>query len=85
MYCFKYIIINQIIYIFLMYCIKYVILFNVFISDDVGQIFLDFMFFSKIVNSFLQNVQFIYVNKKMCVSVYSKIVSVYFKSNIFYF
>lgn len=68
-----------------MYCIKYVILFNVFISDDVGQIFLDFMFFSKIVNSFLQNVQFIYVNKKMCVSVYSKIVSVYFKINIFYF
>lgn len=74
-----------------MYCIKYVILFNVFISDDVGQIFLDFMFFSKIVNSFLQNVQFIYINKKMCVSVYSKlrlffkIVSVYFKINIFYF
>lgn len=74
-----------------MYCIMYVILFNVFISDDVGQIFLDFMFFSKIVNSFLQNVQFIYVKKKMFVCVFSKIrlffkiVSVYFKIDIFYF
>lgn len=39
-----------------MHCIKYVTLSNASISDDAGQISSDFMFFSKTVNSSLQNV-----------------------------